>query len=84
MTAAAMRPVMLKCEYRTNPLGIDEGVPRLGTGVGGTKPGTVGLPRPGRSQRGGTGARDLAGNRLDQSPGVAGSQPKVWVFTTKS
>jgi hypothetical protein len=31
-----------------------------------------------------TGARDLAGNRLDQNPGVAGSQPKVWVFTTKS
>jgi hypothetical protein len=26
---AAMRPVLLKCEYRTNPLGIDESVPRL-------------------------------------------------------
>ena len=29
MTTAAMRPVLLRCEYRTNPLGIDEGVPRL-------------------------------------------------------
>jgi alpha-L-rhamnosidase len=29
MAMAAMRPVLLKCEYRTNPLGIDESVPRL-------------------------------------------------------
>jgi hypothetical protein len=43
-------------------------------------------PRPGTKYKAvvTTGARDLAGNRLDQSPGVAGSQPKVWVFTTKS
>jgi hypothetical protein len=30
-----------------------------------------------------TGARDLAGNQLDQRPAVAGNQPKVWFFTTK-
>src|SRR5215213_11096481 len=29
MTTAAMRPVLLRCEFRTNPLGIDERVPRL-------------------------------------------------------
>lgn len=30
-----------------------------------------------------SGARDLAGNRLDQNSGVAGNQQKVWFFTTK-
>jgi subtilisin-like proprotein convertase family protein len=30
-----------------------------------------------------TGARDLAGNRLDQKPGVSGNQQKVWFFTTR-
>jgi subtilisin-like proprotein convertase family protein len=30
-----------------------------------------------------TGTRDLAGNQLDQSPGVAGNQQKVWFFTTR-
>ncbi len=29
-----------------------------------------------------TGAKDLAGNALDQSPTKAGSQQKVWTFTT--
>ncbi len=29
MTTAAIRPVRLRCEYRTNPLGIGERVPRL-------------------------------------------------------
>jgi Big-like domain-containing protein len=28
------------------------------------------------------GAKDLAGNRLDQKPGVKGNQRKVWCFTT--
>jgi hypothetical protein len=31
-----------------------------------------------------TGARDLAGNQLDQSPTVAGKQQKVWTFRTGS
>ncbi|MGH3147772.1 MAG: Ig-like domain-containing protein, partial [Rubrobacter sp.] len=31
-----------------------------------------------------TGARDLAGNQLDQSPSVAGQQQKVWTFRTGS
>ena len=30
-----------------------------------------------------TAVRDLAGNRLDQSPTKAGLQPKVWRFTTR-
>ena len=30
-----------------------------------------------------TGARDLSGNGLDQDPGAAGNQPKVWFFTTR-
>ncbi len=30
-----------------------------------------------------TGARDLAGNRLDQAPTLSGNQPKVWFFTTR-
>jgi len=29
------------------------------------------------------GARDLAGNRLDQDPGVTGDQPKSWRFTVR-
>ena len=29
MTMAAMRPVQLRCEYRVDPLGIDETAPRL-------------------------------------------------------
>jgi hypothetical protein len=31
-----------------------------------------------------TGAKDLSGNGLDQNPNVAGSQQKVWSFTTKN
>ncbi len=31
-----------------------------------------------------SGARDLAGNQLDQNPGVAGSQPKIRFFTARS
>ena len=31
-----------------------------------------------------TGAKDLAGNRLDQKPTVTGLQPKVWFFTVRS
>jgi hypothetical protein len=30
-----------------------------------------------------SGARDLAGNALDQSPGVAGNQSKVWTFKVR-
>ena len=30
-----------------------------------------------------TGAKDLAGNALDQDPTKAGNQPKSWTFTTK-
>ena len=30
-----------------------------------------------------SGARDLAGNPLDQNPRVAGNQPKTWFFTTR-
>jgi hypothetical protein len=30
-----------------------------------------------------TEAKDVAGNRLDQKPGVAGNQEKVWRFTTR-
>lgn len=30
-----------------------------------------------------TGARDVAGNQLDQSPTVIGNQPKTWFFTVK-
>lgn len=29
-----------------------------------------------------TGAKDVAGNALDQTPTAAGNQPKVWYFTT--
>lgn len=29
-----------------------------------------------------SGAKDLAGNALDQSPSVAGEQPKSWSFVT--
>ncbi len=29
------------------------------------------------------GARDLAGNTLDQKPTTAGNQQKAWTFTTK-
>jgi alpha-L-rhamnosidase len=29
MTPSELRPVGLRCEYRVNPLGIDERVPRL-------------------------------------------------------
>ena len=31
-----------------------------------------------------TGARDLAGNLLDQNPSVAGNQSKSWVFTVRN
>ena len=31
-----------------------------------------------------TGARDLAGNQLDQSPTITGKQLKVWIFKTGS
>jgi subtilisin-like proprotein convertase family protein len=31
-----------------------------------------------------TGAKDLSGNGLDQKPGVAGNQQKVWFFTTRN
>lgn len=31
-----------------------------------------------------TGAKDLAGNALDQKPGVSGNQPKVWFFKVKN
>ena len=31
-----------------------------------------------------TGAKDLSGNGLDQNPGAAGNQQKVWFFTTKN
>ncbi len=31
-----------------------------------------------------TGAKDKAGNRLDQDPSVTGNQPKVWFFTVKN
>lgn len=31
-----------------------------------------------------TGARDLAGNQLDQNPSVAGNQSKVWTFRIRS
>ena len=30
-----------------------------------------------------TAARDLAGNRLDQKPGISGNQQKEWFFTTR-
>ena len=30
-----------------------------------------------------TGARDLAGNRLDQNPALTGNQPKQWSFTVR-
>ncbi len=29
-----------------------------------------------------SGAKDLAGNALDQNPTATGSQPKAWTFTT--
>ena len=56
MAPSELRPVGLKCEYRVDPLGIDEGAPEaeLGARVGGEGTGTVGLPHPGRKQRGGT------------------------------
>ena len=31
-----------------------------------------------------TGAKDLAGNRLDQKPGVSGNQPKTWFFKVRN
>jgi hypothetical protein len=31
-----------------------------------------------------TGAKDLAGNRLDQNPNATGNQQKVWFFTVKN
>ena len=31
-----------------------------------------------------TGARDLAGNQLDQNPTKAGKQQKTWTFKTRS
>ncbi len=31
-----------------------------------------------------TGARDLAGNPLDQNPTLSGNQPKAWFFTVKN
>jgi hypothetical protein len=31
-----------------------------------------------------TGARDLAGNQLDQTPTLSGNQPKTWVFTVSN
>jgi hypothetical protein len=31
-----------------------------------------------------TGAKDLAGNALDQSPKAAGNQPMKWTFKTGS
>jgi Bacterial Ig-like domain len=31
-----------------------------------------------------TGARDLAGNQLDQNTSVVGNQQKVWFFTTRN
>jgi hypothetical protein len=31
-----------------------------------------------------TGARDLAGNALDQNPNTAGNQPKTWRFTVRT
>lgn len=31
-----------------------------------------------------TGARDLAGNQLDQNPTLSGSQPKAWFFTVSN
>lgn len=31
-----------------------------------------------------TGAKDRAGNRLDQSSSTTGNQPKVWTFATGS
>lgn len=31
-----------------------------------------------------TGAKDLAGNPLDQNPRVAGNQPKAWFFTVRN
>ena len=31
-----------------------------------------------------TGAKDLSGNGLDQPPGAAGNQQKVWFFTTRN
>ena len=30
-----------------------------------------------------TGAKDLAGNSLDQVPNIAGNQPKTWTFTVR-
>ena len=30
-----------------------------------------------------SGAKDLAGNALDQSPAIAGNQPKSWKFTIR-
>ncbi len=30
-----------------------------------------------------TGAQDLAGNALDQKPGVSGNQPKEWFFKVR-
>ncbi len=31
-----------------------------------------------------TGAKDLAGNRLDQDPTLSGNQPKTWFFTVRN
>jgi hypothetical protein len=31
-----------------------------------------------------TGAKDLSSNGLDQRPGAAGNQQKVWFFTTRN
>lgn len=38
LTAATLRPVNLKCEYRTNPLGIDERHPRLSWALAASDP----------------------------------------------
>ena len=31
-----------------------------------------------------TGAKDLAGNRLDQKPNLSGNQPKTWFCTVRN
>ncbi len=41
--AASVRPADLRCEYRVNPLGIDETAPRLSWEIAAVKPGARGL-----------------------------------------
>jgi alpha-L-rhamnosidase len=81
----SLRPATLRCEYRVNPLGIDEREPRLSWVLAAAKPGARGLKQTGYEIEAASSEADLRAGKADlwDSGRVSSSESAHIVYAGK-